>query len=643
MKTITTTHKNIQSKLTRVLLFVALICLGLKANAQCTAGFTFAVDSADNGDVAFVNTSTGSGLYYMWDFGDGNYSSAMNPGTYTYPSSGTYTACLYVYDSLYMIDTLLGCMNSYCTTYTVINTASAGPCNALFYGYDYGSGYGYFSNMSTGTGITSTWDFGDGSTGTSTGNTSHVYSTTGMYLVCLTISDFFGTCTDSYCDTIFINGTSTGSCLGIVDPTFTATDSLGYGIFSNTPTGPGQSYFWSFGDGMADGTVGSTSHLYPANGMYFVCLTVYSATDSCQFCSFVNIGSSVSCNAAFYTNIDTTGNVAVSNISSSSGTATTYAWDFGDGTTSTLQNPPAHNYSTGGFHTICLTINDSTTACSSTFCDTIFISTCNASFTYIPDTLGNGCSFFGSTTGTGTNYFWDFGDGSTSMLQNPYHVYAANGYYNVCVTVSSFLDPTCNSTSCQYVGMTGLCDAYFIVQQDTANLYNYFVYNYSTSGGSTTYLWDFGDGTTSTLAYPSHTYATTTPVSLCLTVADGTGCTDTYCDTITPGLGMSTTFTINVINPLGVSENVSTITSLENYPNPFSDNTTINYAINKEANVSISIVDLLGHTIAEIENENKSSGEYSVTWNSQGVSDGMYLLQLKVNNNIKTKKIIVNK
>ena len=192
--------------------------------------------------------------------------------------------------------------------------------------------------------------------------------------------------------------------------------------------------------------------------------------------------------------------------------------------------------------------------------------------------------------------------------------------------------------------MSGLCDAIFYVSQDSANLFNYFVYNASTTpSGTMTYLWDFGDGSTSTLAYPSHTYATTTPVTLCLTITDAGGCTDIFCDSITPGMMMSSVFTINVVNPLTVEENTSSILALENYPNPFSDNTTINYAINKEANVSICIVDLLGNTIAEIENENKASGEYSVTWNSEGVADGMYLLQLKVNNDIKTKKIVINK
>lgn len=466
-------------------MFVALICLGLKANAQCAAGYTSVVDPANNGDVAFANTSSGSALYYWWDFGDGFSSSAMNPGTHNYGSTGTYTACLTIYDSLGMFDSTLGCYNTYCSTISVINTGgSSGTCTASFVPYD-SVGYGYFWNTSSGTGLTSTWDFGDGNFATGTGDITHLYASPGTYYVCLTISDFLGTCTDTYCDSITINSGSSGACMGIVNPNYTYTESSGIVNFSNTPSGSSPVYFWDFGDGSNSSVVGNTSHTYAANGTYLVCLTVYETgggTDSCQYCNYVNVS--------------------------------------------------------------------------------------------------------GATPG---------------------------------------------------------CAMTMTVVQDSSNLYNYFVYYTASTPGTMTYLWDFGDGTTSTLPYPSHTYASTTPVVVCLTISDGLLCTMTMCDSITPGMMMSSVFTINVVNPLSVEENASSILALENYPNPFSDNTTIHYAINKEANVTISIVDLLGNVVAEIESENKSAGEYATTWNAKGVAEGMYLLQLKVNNDISTKKIVVNR
>jgi len=463
-----------------LLTLLAFFAFGLKANAQCTPAYTYTVDPANDGDVAFANTSSvGPGLYYWWDFGDGTGSALTNPGTHDYASTGTFTACLTIYDSIGMFDSTLGCYATYCSTFSVIDTGATGvSCSASFMPY-YSLGYGYFYNTSTGTGITSMWDFGDGNIGTSTGDITHLYASPGTYVVCLTISNFSGTCTDTYCDSITIS-----------------------------TAGPCNAFFGS--------------------------------ADSTTFTQFYDA-------------------------STSSGVLN-YSWDFGDGTTSNAAGNVTHVYATAGTYWACLTITDTVGSCSDTYCNYVYSS-----------------------------------------------------------------------------GSIG-CNANFYIIQDSFDLYNYFVYNSSSvASGTMTYFWDFGDGTTSTLAYPSHTYADTIPVQLCLTITDGASCTSTFCDSIlTPGRS-GTPFTINVMNPMGISENENTITSLENYPNPFSDNTTINYAITKDATVCISIIDLLGNKIAEIENGNRTSGNYSAIWNAQTVAEGMYLLQLKVNNDISTKKIIVTR
>ena len=96
------------------------------------------------------------------------------------------------------------------------------------------------------------------------------------------------------------------------------------------------------------------------------------------------------------------------------------------------------------------------------------------------DSIGAGVSFYSSVSGSADMYYWTFGDGSTSTVANPYHVYPAAGTYNVCLYVSSSTDSTCNYTSCGTVTTTGGgtpgCSAYFVVVQDSTNLYNYFVY-----------------------------------------------------------------------------------------------------------------------------------------------------------------------
>ena len=133
------------------------------------------------------------------------------------------------------------------------------------------------------------------------------------------------------------------------------------------------------------------------------------------------------------------------------------------------------------------------------------------------------------------------------------------------------------------------CEAdLYIVQaygQDSVAIPNaLWVLNTST-GGDGTYqvLWNFGDGGTSTEMYPTHVYATGGPHLLCLTILDGSGCTDTYCDTISldedgmyngmvlnerPGM-LRSGFTLQVLSqlPVGVAE-VGAMTGLQLVPNP---------------------------------------------------------------------------
>jgi PKD repeat protein len=333
----------------------------------------------------------------------------------------------------------------------------------------------------------------------------------------------------------------------------------------------------------------------------------------------------------------------------STGSGLTSTWSFGDGTSGTSVGDITHLYATPGTYYVCLTVNNFITSCTATFCDSITIlsSTVSCNAYFVSNDSSSFTQFYDYSTGTGMyNYFWDFGDGSTSStVGNETHLYTSPGTYTVCLTITD-TTTSCTDTYCSSVTVPSVstCNASFIVVQDSTNLFNYFVYNTSSSlAPALSYLWDFGDGTTSTGAYPSHTYSSTTPVVLCLTIADGTGCSDTFCDSITPGMMMSSTFTINVLPLVGITEEVSIISALENYPNPLSDVTTISYSIKKDTRVELAIFDLLGNKIASIENGNKQTGKFTTTWNSDGVVNGMYLLQLKAGNSVSVKKLVISK
>jgi len=363
------------------------------------------------------------------------------------------------------------------------------------------------------------------------------------------------------------------------------------------------------------------------------------------------------CNAAF-TYSNTNGVVTFTNTSTPGNGIyiTSTSWNFGDGNFSAADSP-SHTYTAAGVYNVCLAIyaSDSlnTIWCGDSICTQITISainppspcTTNSLFTY---SVNNGIVTFtnASTPSAGMlimGYNWWFGDGNASIATNPVHTYTASGTYTVCLRVAAQDQISlawCLDTLCVPVTVVVPCTAAYSIKKDSLNPSNYTIYNNSTGSGALNYFWSFGDGSSSTLQYPSHTYAGVGPYLLCLTVSDTlNNCSDTYCDTIGTGTGGAITMTVKSAQ-VGVSE-TELVSSLINYPNPFSGSTTVSYILKQDATVEISIVDLLGNLVAIVDSGSKSSGNHATVWNADDVAKGMYLLQLKVNNQVSTKKMII--
>jgi len=284
---------------------------------------------------------------------------------------------------------------------------------------------------------------------------------------------------------------------------------------------------------------------------------------------------------------------------------------------------------------------------------------CSANYTYTIDSSDNGVvSFLPSYTGTAAPEFtWDFGDGGSVGAPNVAHTYLT-GTYTACLYMTDSTG-SCADTVCYTFSVvnnppapTPSCGASFVIIQDSTDSYTYYVYPNAVSPSPTAdYAWTFGDGTIIIGQYPTHTYAGTGPYYLCLTVVDtmydGSGmeivCADTYCDSVAAGRS-STGITVTVVAPVstGISEQ-HTATLLENYPNPFSGSTTIRYSVSADAAVELNVMDLLGNKVAALENGRRSAGSYSINWNAENAAAGMYLLQMRTNNTVTIKKIIINK
>lgn len=314
-------------------------------------------------------------------------------------------------------------------------------------------------------------------------------------------------------------------------------------ISTSTGTNVNTVYNWNFGDNTTS-SLKNPTHTYTANGTYTVCLFIYTPpTCSASICHTITVNcvSSSSCNPNF---IDSTcfGNGIKKFISTSTGTNvnTTYSWNFGDNTTSNLQNP-THTYTANGTYTVCLFMYTPST-CSASICKTITVncvssSSCNPNFTDSA-CYGNGTKKFISTsTGTNVNttYSWNFGDNTTSNLKNPSHTYTANGTYTVCLFI--FSPPTCSASICKTVSINcanvSTCQANFTYSSCVNGNRQFFSTSIGTST-NTSYSWNFGDNTNSNIKNPSHTYSTNGLYVVCLTISDSTtNCFSTKCQTVT--------------------------------------------------------------------------------------------------------------
>jgi PKD repeat protein len=275
----------------------------------------------------------------------------------------------------------------------------------------------------------------------------------------------------------------------------------------------------------------------------------------------------------------TTGN-AVSFSSAGSndpdGDITSYSWNFGDGSSSNQANP-SHTYTTAGTYNVTLTVTDNdgasdSDATTATITDTPPVNvppTANANGPY-SEATGVDVSFSsagsGDSDGTITSYAWTFGDGATSTAANPNHAYATAGTYNVSLTVtdndgaSDSDATTATITDTPPVNVPPTANANGPYSGITDSAVSFSSAGSSDSDGTITgYSWNFGDGSSSNQANPSHTYVAAGTYTVTLTVTDNNGATgsDATTATITDALVDCTPLTgvsINSTSQSGCAE-----------------------------------------------------------------------------------------
>ena len=395
---------------------------------------------------------------YNWDFGDGNTGSGKVI-THTFdPQGGTVLeVCLYTetFDT-----TGNSCLDTSCQNITVGNSPG---CLAFFFGAASQSNpmTWVFTDFSYGNPTSFVWVFGDGTT-SNLQNPLHTFVLDGTYQVCLTVFDSVLNCEDEYCEEIIVVGNPViEDCES--DFTYSSTDLLtfdfeGFMVDSVQQT---VDYNWDFGDGnFGNGQFITYTYQPTGAAFYPVCLTttvVFDSGDTCIFesCRDVYVGNIPECQALYSWGFGSQP-FSVEFTDISIGGPTTWYWDFGDQTYSSLQHP-THIFPREDIFTVCLTMTNDSTTCTSTFCTDINVNNIPPPvdcYNTIVHSLGadiytfdfHGEAFSNDLNVSSTSTFnWNMGDGNTASGQDITHTYASAGTYVAILTTVSILN---NSDTC---------------------------------------------------------------------------------------------------------------------------------------------------------------------------------------------------
>jgi PKD repeat protein len=617
-------------------------------NALPSVNFTATSNCQNNSvdflpDAAVMNFATVS--TWFWDFGNGMTSPFQNPSV-IYTTPGTFYATLTVSDNT-------GCTNSLTKLITIIpqpkpNFSFVSPaCN-------YSSvQFNNISETPAGTIIRSEWDFGDGNVQTvpARGSVSHKYMSANTFNVTLTVI------TDDSC-----RKSITMPVVILPDPTadfsFLTTcinSAVQFSDLSKPGSGSIASWSWNFGDAPSGinntSTLKNPNHTYSVSGTYQVRLIITNnggcidtvvksiVINGLPFVDFSYVPGCMNDQTQFVSSTFVNSGLTVSRI-----------WNFGDGFTST-ETDPLHTYNSTGPFTVSLTIND-VNGCTNTISHSVNIITPPVSlFQVSPQTCKNNSVIFNNSSycaaGTITSYYWEFGDGSDTLILAPAnanvsHTYAGGSNFIASLTVVSSLGCSSKTQHIIQVSASPVAQFNFNNTCEGASV-NFNDVSHTNSGTSiVSWLWNFGDlssgpDNNSVVQNPIHVYSSPGSYSVNLIAVNASGCTDTTTRTVVikqkPALdfswvasclGNSTVFSPNtmVINVADVTE----------YDWDFGDGTahntaqmypSHNYAYTGDFNVSLTITNTSGcknkisHLVSVLP---KPTASFSLLNSCEGVS-----------------------
>ena len=388
-----------------------------------------------------------------------------------------------------------------------------------------------FTDESTSTPTSWAWDFdNDGNVDSTEQNPVYTYNSAGNYTVNLTVANADGSDSEVKTEYIVVSEPLPGAPVA----NFTANRTSGKAPldvqFTDASTGTVSSYAWDFdNDGVVDSTEQNPIYAYNSAGTYTVNLTVTGpdGSDSEVKTGYIKVSSpSPSKLVAAFSASPTSGKVPlkVAFTDTSTGSPTSWKWDFGDGSKSFLQNP-THKYSKAGVYTVNLTVKN--TKGSNTVTKTDYIKVITkpvANFSADP-TSGKTplkVAFTDTSTGIPAKWIWDFGDGSKSFHQNPTHKYSKAGIYTVNLTVKNAKGSN-TVTKTEYIKVITKPVANFSADPTSGKTPLKVAFTDTSTGIPAKWIWDFGDGAKSFHQNPIHKYSKAGMYTVNLTVKNAKG------------------------------------------------------------------------------------------------------------------------
>jgi PKD repeat protein len=211
--------------------------------------------------------------------------------------------------------------------------------------------------------------------------------------------------------------------------------------FTDQSTGPVGTRLWTFGDGSSS-TSKNPTHVYAAPGQYTVTLLVNGNGLVSQLSKAVHVSGPLEAQFVFSPAVPTT-STTIQFSDLSSGAPSSWNWSFGDGTTSTAQNP-AKRFAQEGTYSVSLTIERAGVTSTATVPVTVdndvpvtpaVVAAFDASTT--TPSIGAPVTFTDRSSGAPSQWLWEFGDGGVSTAKSPTHAWSTPGTYTVKLTASN--------------------------------------------------------------------------------------------------------------------------------------------------------------------------------------------------------------